>query len=151
MSQTETLGRSADEIAAERAADRAVQGVELPGDVGIFVRDDDLAGRHPTNPAVAAWRSVQEAVAVTVWPVATDADGTPACGAAYVADIRRWDPETGAYTHTDVIVGGVELARLPTVVRGALLAASDTSVHTYEQLCAYADQVCGRVGGRGWA
>lgn len=145
-----TLGRSEGEIVAEQTADLTVRGVELPGDTGVFVRDDALAGACETNPAVAAWRSVQEAVAVTVWPISSSPDGTPASGTRYVADIRRWDHKAGRWRHAEILVADVELERLPQLLRGAMTAASDTTVHTFEQLCTYAEQVCGPTGDRGW-
>lgn len=130
-------GRSDTEYVHECAREHTVRGVELPGDVGVFVRDDTLDDGDPANPTVAGWRCQREAVAVTVYPTATDVDGEPAPDATYVADIRRWSPRAEMYVF-DTIIAARELDRLPPMIRAALRFASG-DMHTFAGLCEFAE------------
>lgn len=139
-------GRSADEFSQMCEQQRTVHGVDMPGDVGAFVRDDAAPDSAAWPPAKACWRCVKEAVAVVLYPVEVHSDGTPKAGTMWVAETRRWHRPDGAYSPVGPLAADESLARLRPVVRGALRAASADSVHALDALDAYADA----VDGKGW-
>lgn len=140
---TTVRGRSAAEFSQACTQDRTVAGVELPGDVATFVRDDDAAVDSAWPPTRACWRCSQEAVALTVYAAEVHADGSPVAGTMWVAEIKRWDADRGGYVPAGALTASTELASFPPAIRGALRAASMNGTHALDALQDYADTLEG--------
>lgn len=136
---TTVRGRSADEFAQACTQEHTVAGVELPGDVAAFVRDDDAGDPHAWPPTAAAWRCTKEAVVVVVYAAEVYRDGTPKDDAMWVAEIRRWSPEHDRYVAAGNLTADTALASFPPVLRGALRAGSMDDAHALEALQDYGD------------
>lgn len=127
-----TTGRGTGECANDHDEALAVDGVVLPGDVGVFVRDDTL-GQDATPPAGAGWRHQRAPAAVTLYPTA------PGGGAHhYLAEIGRWDTGNKRYSFEALLTNG-PLEKLRPVVESALRHATGRP-NPVAELVDFADQ-----------
>lgn len=140
MSADETRGRSAGEVAEAQARANRVHGVQLPGDVGGFVRDDTILADEAWPPAAAGWRCIREEVAIVLYPLEVDADGNPKPDTRYHAEARRWNPDEERYAFAESLVVR-DLSRMRPPLRSAMRYASSTDVHALDALRAVRDEL----------